>query len=110
MSSRNFHHFIRFAALFLLIPRLGLAQAPRVEKRAAEFEVRIEKNVMIAVRDGTRLAADIYRPTKEGAPVQGRLPTLLTRTPYDKNGAAGDARYYAERGYVVVANDVRGRY
>ena len=35
---------------------------------------------------------------------------MLTRTPYDKNGAAAEGKYYAERGYVVVANDVRGRY
>ena len=35
---------------------------------------------------------------------------LLTRTPYDKSGSAGEGNYYAERGYVVVANDTRGRY
>ena len=40
----------------------------------------------------------------------GRFPALLTRTPYNKDGVAGEGRYYAERGYVVVANDVRGRY
>ena len=34
----------------------------------------------------------------------------MTRTPYDKTGVGGEGRYYAERGYVVVANDVRGRY
>ena len=34
----------------------------------------------------------------------------MTRTPYDKDGAGAEGRYYAERGYVVVANDVRGRY
>ena len=34
----------------------------------------------------------------------------MTRTPYNKDGVGGEGRYYAERGYVVVANDVRGRY
>ena len=62
------------------------------------------------MRDGVRLAADIYRPARDGKPAAGRFPTLLTRTPYNKDGASGEGRYYAERGYVVVANDVRGRY
>ena len=62
------------------------------------------------MRDGVRLAADIYRPARDGKPAPGRFPTLLTRTPYDKNGVKGEGTYYAERGYIVVANDIRGRY
>ena len=65
---------------------------------------------MIPMRDGVSLAADIYRPGRDAKPSSGRFPSLLTRTPYNKDGAAGEGRYYAERGYVVVANDVRGRY
>jgi putative CocE/NonD family hydrolase len=94
----------------LLLPQLAYAQAPRVEQRGPEYYVDVTKNVMITVKDGTRLAADIYRPAQGGVPAPGRFPTLLTRTPYDKTGAAADARYYTERGYNVVANDVRGRY
>src|SRR4051794_30247403 len=86
---------------FLLIPTLGRAQPPQVERRPAEYDVSIEKNVMIATRDGPRLAADVYRPARGGVPVEGRFPTLLTRTPYDKNGSAAEGRYYAERGYNV---------
>ncbi len=78
--------------------------------RPAEFGVVVEKNVMIPMRDGVRLAADIYRPARDGTPAPGRFPALLTRTPYNKDGVASEGRYYAERGYVVVANDVRGRY
>ncbi len=89
-------------------PRRG--EPPRVSVRAAEFGVVVEKNVWIVMRDGIRLAADIYRPARDGKPAAGRFPTLLTRTPYNKDGVSGDGRYYAERGYVVVANDVRGRY
>jgi putative CocE/NonD family hydrolase len=98
------------ALTLLLSPMPGRAQAPRVETRPAEYDVAVEKNVVITARDGTRLAADIYRPAKEGAAAEGRFPTLLTRTPYDKNGAAAEGRYYAEHGYNVVANDIRGRY
>lgn len=86
------------------------AQAPKVSDRTAEYDVIIEKNVVITVRDGTKLAADLYRPARDGKAVDGRFPTLLTRTPYNKEGSAGEGRYYAARGYNLVANDVRGRY
>ena len=90
--------------------RHARARAPRVSRRQPEFGVVVEKNVMIPMRDGVQLAADLYRPARDGKPAPGRFPALLTRTPYNKDGAGGDGRYYAERGYVVVANDVRGRY
>ncbi len=81
-----------------------------MSRRQPEFGVVVEKNLMIPVRDGVKLAADLYRPARDGKPAPGRFPALLTRTPYNKDGAGGDGRYYAERGYVVVTNDVRGRY
>ncbi len=90
--------------------RVARAQGPAASKRAAEFEVVVEKDVRIPMRDGVRLAADLYRPARGGKPVAGRFPALLTRTPYDKTGANAEGQYYAARGYVVVANDVRGRY
>ena len=96
-------------ALMVNLPCAALAQ-PAVTHRPAEYGVVIEKNLMIPVRDGVRLAADIYRPAREGKPAPGRFPALLTRTPYDKSGSAGEGKYYAERGYVVVANDTRGRF
>jgi putative CocE/NonD family hydrolase len=102
-----------FAPLLLVLglaSPAALGQAPKVTQRGAEFEVAVDKNVMIPVRDGTKLAADIYRPARDGKPVEGRFPVVLTRTPYNKNGASNEGRYYAQRGYVVVANDVRGRY
>lgn len=83
---------------------------PAVTQRPAEYGVAVEKNVLIPMPDGVRLAADLYRPARDGQPVSGRFPAVLTRTPYDKTGASGEGKYYAERGYVVVANDTRGRY
>ena len=91
------------------VPR-ARAQGPVATKRPAEYQVIAEKDVKIAMPDGVRLAADIYRPARDGKPADGRFPALLTRTPYDKTGAKGEGQYYAARGYVVVANDVRGRY
>ncbi len=103
----------KFAVFLLLVGPIlpgGLAQPPKVSPRQADFGVVVEKNVMIPIPDGVRLAADIYRPAREAKPAAGRFPAVLTRTPYDKDNTAIEARYYAERGYVVVANDVRGRY
>jgi putative CocE/NonD family hydrolase len=93
-----------------LFPQGARAQAPPSSQRKASYEVVVQTGVMIPMRDGVRLAADVYRPARAGQPEPGRYPALLTRTPYDKGGAAAEGRYYAQRGYVVVANDVRGRY
>jgi putative CocE/NonD family hydrolase len=90
--------------------KMARAQPPRVSARPAEFGVVVEKNVRVPMPDGVPLAADIYRPARDATPAAGRFPTLLTRTPYNKDGVSVEGRYYAERGYVVVANDVRGRY
>ena len=60
---------------------------------------------MVPMRDGVRLATDIYRPSAEG-----RFPVLVTRTPYNKTGSRREAIYYAGHGYVVLAQDVRGRF
>lgn len=95
--------------VLLLCPRAGWGQ-PAVERRPAELDVLIEKHVMIPMPDGVRLAADLYRPARDARPAPGRFPALLTRTPYDKTGASGEGKFYAARGYVVVANDTRGRY
>jgi putative CocE/NonD family hydrolase len=90
--------------------RPGRTQAPVPRGREPLNEVVVEKDVRVAVRDGTRLALDVYLPARDGKPLPGKHPTLLARTPYDKNGSAAEARWFAARGYAVVVNDVRGRY
>jgi len=70
----------------------------------------VEKNVMVPTRDGVRLATDLYIPARNGERLAGKLPAILERTPYNKDGSAGWAAFYAARGYVCVAQDVRGRY
>jgi len=72
------------------------------------FEVRIEKGVDAPMRDGVRLSADVFRPD---AP--GKFPVILIRTPYDKEGYSRYSSfpdYAAGKGYVVIVQDVRGRY
>jgi putative CocE/NonD family hydrolase len=87
-----------------------LAAAPARGQAPARYEVAVEKDVRVSVRDGTRLALDVYLPAQDGKPLPGRHPTLMARTPYNKNEVAADARWFAARGYAVVVNDVRGRY
>ncbi|MBV9763067.1 MAG: CocE/NonD family hydrolase [Acidobacteriaceae bacterium] len=68
-------------------------------------------DVMIAMRDGVKLATDIYYPFRAGEQGSGKFPALLMRTPYNKKlRAAAFAPYFAAHGYVVVVQDVRGRY
>ena len=76
------------------------------------------RSLPVAMRDGVRLSTDVYLP-KAGA--SRGWPTILIRTPYDKNRwrKAGDvrsgdrrgaARYFASHGYAVVVQDVRGKF
>ncbi len=70
----------------------------------------VAKNVMVPMRDGVRLATDIYFPAREGARREGKFPAILERTPYNKDNSEGMASYFAARGYVYVAQDTRGRF
>jgi predicted acyl esterase len=49
-----------------------------------KYDVAVVKDVMITMRDGVKLACDIYRPALNGAPVEGKFPVILERTPYGK--------------------------
>jgi len=65
------------------------------------------------MRDGVRLASDIYWPADNGAILPGPFPTILLRTSYDKMAPRyvdGIANYFTPRGYVTVLQDLRGRY
>lgn len=71
-------------------------------------EVLLERNVEAAMRDGTVLRADVYRPDTADA-----LPVILMRVPYGKANAQSQVfahpLWYAQQGYVVAVQDTRGR-
>ena len=74
------------------------------------YSVSFDYNVPILMRDGITTYADVFRPQMEGP-----VPALLQRTPYDKSSPASrtgtlDAIRAASHGYAVVIQDVRGRY
>ena len=67
---------------------------------------------MVPMRDGVRLAFDVYRPGVEGAFADGRYPAIMLHTPYDKatKRYTEIADYFVPRGYVLVLVDMRDRY
>ncbi|MCC6729171.1 MAG: CocE/NonD family hydrolase [Chthonomonadales bacterium] len=87
-----------FALTALAACRLSTAQAVA----APAAGMRTER---VAMRDGTRLATDIYLPAGGG-----RHPAILLRTPYNKDGGASLGADGARRGYAIVVQDTRGRF
>jgi putative CocE/NonD family hydrolase len=88
--------------LFLFPAVVSLAQPPA-------YDVIASKRIMVPMRDGVRLATDIYRPGRDGAPVEGKFPAIVERTPYLPYGD-WNAQTYVPRGYVLVIQSVRGRF
>ncbi len=97
--------------------------ANEFKKSEPIYEVIREENVMVTVRDGVKIAVDVYRPKAEG-----NFPALLAMSPYGKisqvypetppmpfgksifeaSCESGDPFYFAKRGYVFVIADHRG--
>ncbi len=77
----------------------------------APLDPRAEQ-IMVPMRDGVRLATDVYLP--DGGTGRGRSPTVLVRLPYDKSGRYTFmpilAPYVNGRGYAFVVQDVRGKF
>jgi uncharacterized protein len=93
---------VLFALFFVAAASQSASAAPA---DAEKYEVTVQRNVAAKMRDGATLRADIYRPKAEG-----KFPVLLVRTPYDKTGTISFGLRAAARGYVVIAQDVRGRF
>jgi putative CocE/NonD family hydrolase len=68
-------------------------------------EIDLQRNVAMKTRDGVTLYADVYRPAGDGS-----FPVLLERTPYNKDNGVAFGHMGAARGFMVVIQDVRGRY
>src|SRR2546430_6889939 len=93
----NINFFFDTCSSILLAAVAGFA--------ADRHEVTIDRGVALKMQDGITLRADIYRPKADG-----KFPVLLERTPYDKRGVSDFGLRAAARGYVVIIQDVRGRY
>jgi len=103
-----------------MVVSLGtLTPAETQRRHALERELQdiaiVERKVMMPMRDGVRLATDIYRPKDASA----KVPTIFVRTPYNfnfwdvRNGVPGDmtaALTAVKRGYAYVVQNERGHF
>jgi hypothetical protein len=119
MDRREFVASVLGATGLLALPLELASSEPH-----AGSDYTLLSDVMVTMRDGVRLATDIYLPvTTAGS--SARFPVILERTPYDKTapsrsertpanptplGRAEVAAFFTRRGYAVVYQDCRGRY
>lgn len=89
-------------------------QRVQTEKELESVAI-IERKVMVPMRDGVRLATDVYRPKNASGPV----PIIWVRTPYNfnfwdvRNGLPADMRTAltaVKRGYAYVVQNERGHF
>ena len=98
---------------------------PPPDQTSAPYDCIAQHDIMITLRDGVRLATDIYRPARNGAVVDEKFPVILERTPYGKTQASRSevdvgmtkprlrpevAAWFVQHGYIVVYQDCRGRH
>ena len=95
--------------LAVVVVGAGTASAQdRFARPEPRNEFTVQRDVLIPMRDGVSLAANLYLPKNVG----GRFPVVVIRTPYDKDrstGSTGPAEFFAGQGYAVVSQDVRGK-
>jgi putative CocE/NonD family hydrolase len=91
------------------INRLSVLLVVAITTRCASSQpspdVVVQHDVTMQTRDGVVLRADVYHAAGDA-----KYPVLLQRTPYNKVGAGDFARRAVARGFMVVIQDVRGRY
>jgi hypothetical protein len=103
----------RVALIAVLVLGAAACAGRKAKKLGIEppaYKVRVEKDVMIPMRDGARLAADIYFPAG-----LEKAPVILIRTPYGKSqklvlGRNNMPELLARRGFILIMQDVRGRF
>jgi len=105
----------RAASALVAIAAVGACLTPTAARSQASrpsFAVHRQDSVMVPMRDGVTLYTELYRPARNGAPIDTALPVLLLRTPYEIRGEeiVRQANAFAAAGYVVALQNIRGRY
>jgi len=106
-SGTAFWRAICLSCVLLLAGAVVLVSQTPQSPAAASPHV-VTKDVAVPMRDGVVLRADVLLPAESG-----RFPTLVYRTPYNKESAFREGNTFEKavaRGYAVVVQDVRGRY
>jgi len=92
-----------------------LAAQRNATEQALESIAVIERKLMVPMRDGKRMATDVYRPKDASR----KYPAIFVRTPYNfnywdvRNGAPGDMSTQLDavkRGYAYVLMNERGHF
>lgn len=128
ISRRDFARVMGVAAATAALPACRPSEATTADGMPLDgpYGTTLLDGVMVPMRDGVRLATDVYLPAGDGEALPGPWPVILERTPYGRNRPSRSERSLAEpdrarsraevaeifvrRGYVVVYQDVRGRY
>ena len=106
--------FVMFLALTMSMISNGSLYAQNDVLQELEKIAIVDQKVMMPMRDGIRLATDIYRPK-----TSGKVPIIFSRTPYNFNSwgdgkqrtrTAERALEAVKRGYAYVVQNERGRY
>jgi putative CocE/NonD family hydrolase len=100
-------------------PRAPLTPEQLAERQELEDELQeiavVERKILVPMRDGVRLATDVYRPRNAA----GKVPIIWVRTPYNfnywdvRNGIPADmtaALTAVKRGYAYVVQNERGHF
>jgi putative CocE/NonD family hydrolase len=100
-----------YASTALLVqPAIGESDLDAERKAKLSALADVEESVMVPMRDGVRLATDIYRPKN----VEGPLPVIFWRTPYNFHELRGSRLLFAlsaiEQGYAFVIQNERGKF
>ena len=110
---KQFSLFITFLFTISFITNSSLEAQNDVLEELNEIAI-IDQKVMMPMRDGIRLATDIYRPK-----TKNKVPIIFSRTPYNFNSwgdgeqrmrTAQQALEVVKRGYAFVVQNERGRY
>ena len=112
LDASNNMQKLRFAIYLIGIFTASSSYAQKTDHELSDLEAIAESDTMIMVpmRDGVRLATDVYYPKDQDGP----FPVVLVKTPYNFNEIRGSSLQWAvefvKHGYAFVVQNERGRY
>lgn len=114
--------FALMAAAGVQLPAQPMARQDPASHHAPSYPDVVRTSSYVAVRDGTRLAVNVYRPAHDGVAVNSPLPVIFAFTPYRARFTSSDGkvdelalddklalRSLIRAGYVVATADIRGK-
>ncbi|WP_277968426.1 CocE/NonD family hydrolase [Sphingomonas echinoides] len=102
------HHLFLSAAIALVTAPVATSAQSTAPAAQQPTDIAVREKVMVPMRDGIRIAVDLYMPA--GAAAGQRFPVVLQRWSYGRkaNNTAATGAWFARHGYVFVSSDMRG--